>query len=266
MKGPKTFPLLCPCSNRQRQVGVPQGAILRKESILVAEPSALKKQETENLGDDGLLVSELSLCAGFCFLVKLLHALNEFISVEFEASNARGFRGSVPQRPFDLISITSGVTETLVEQIRFHLQGELSALKKSIAAAHEGATHPESKPENKYDTRGLEASYLAGAQQARAAEIESLLQAAESMPRPRFAPEEAVRVGALVEVSDGGAGAWYFLTLVGGGYKLSLEGCQVVAISPKSPLGEALVGKCEGDSFVLRTPQGTRDYDVLRVE
>ncbi len=48
-------------------------------------------------------------------------------------------------------------------------------LKEAALATYEAATHEESKPENEYDTRGLEASYLAGAQAKRTAEIEELL-------------------------------------------------------------------------------------------
>lgn len=36
-------------------------------------------------------------------------------------------------------------------------------------------------------------------------------------------------------------------------------------ISPGSPVGQALVGRREGDSVVIRTPNGSRRYEVVRV-
>jgi transcription elongation factor GreA len=36
-------------------------------------------------------------------------------------------------------------------------------------------------------------------------------------------------------------------------------------ISPGSPVGQALVGRREGDPVVIRTPNGTRRYEVVRV-
>ncbi len=36
-------------------------------------------------------------------------------------------------------------------------------------------------------------------------------------------------------------------------------------ISPGSPVGQALIGRREGDSVVIRTPNGSRRYEVVRV-
>jgi len=36
-------------------------------------------------------------------------------------------------------------------------------------------------------------------------------------------------------------------------------------ISPGSPVGQAMVGRREGDSVVIRTPNGSRRYEVVRV-
>jgi len=52
----------------------------------------------------------------------------------------------------------------LLTQIIASLQESLEALQNTARASHAEATHESSKPENKYDTRGLEAAYLAGGQ------------------------------------------------------------------------------------------------------
>ena len=51
------------------------------------------------------------------------------------------------------------------------LQADLAVAKDALKASHEAATHAESKAENKYDTRGLEAAYLADGQRKRVHEI-----------------------------------------------------------------------------------------------
>ena len=53
---------------------------------------------------------------------------------------------------------------SLVDHIKKQLTEDFEILKAAALATYEDATHEESKPENEYDTRGLEASYLAGAQ------------------------------------------------------------------------------------------------------
>ena len=59
----------------------------------------------------------------------------------------------------------------LIKKIVEHLSAELALYHKAARATHAEATHEQSKPENKYDTRGLEASYLARGQSRQAAEI-----------------------------------------------------------------------------------------------
>ena len=60
----------------------------------------------------------------------------------------------------------------LVETILKSLEKDLEVLREAEKSTREAATHEESKPENEYDTRGLEASYLAGAQSKRIIETE----------------------------------------------------------------------------------------------
>ena len=52
----------------------------------------------------------------------------------------------------------------LLKQIVSCLSESLGILEKAARASHEEATHESSKAESKYDTRGLEAAYLAGGQ------------------------------------------------------------------------------------------------------
>ena len=62
----------------------------------------------------------------------------------------------------------------LVREILAALSDSLGLLEKAARASHAEATHESSKAESKYDTRGLEAAYLAGGQ-ARQARHDVLL-------------------------------------------------------------------------------------------
>ncbi|HLH51991.1 MAG TPA: hypothetical protein VKY92_00020 [Verrucomicrobiae bacterium] len=59
----------------------------------------------------------------------------------------------------------------LLQQIIAILRDSLCVLEKAARASHAEATHESSKAESKYDTRGLEAAYLAGGQARQAKEI-----------------------------------------------------------------------------------------------
>ena len=59
----------------------------------------------------------------------------------------------------------------LIRQIVASLTESLGVLEKAARASHAEATHESSKAESKYDTRGLEAAYLAGGQARQAKEI-----------------------------------------------------------------------------------------------
>ena len=64
----------------------------------------------------------------------------------------------------------------IVDKIIATLAAELEGYARSARAALEGATDEQNKAENKYDTRGLEASYLARGQSAQATEVTAVNQ------------------------------------------------------------------------------------------
>lgn len=154
---------------------------------------------------------------------------------------------------------------TLVAQIQAHLEVELAALVKAAETARDAATSEESRPENKYDTRGLEASYLAGAQQERATVVRNDLQRLRDTIFRDFNADDAVTATALVELDLAGTRLQYFVLAIGAGYPLLLDGRTVVAITPASPLGRALLGKKKGEVATVHTGQGDKDYEILSV-
>ena len=67
--------------------------------------------------------------------------------------------------------------QSIAQQVIEHLTGDLSAAEQAARVAHETATHEENIAENKYDTLGLEAAYLAAGQARRVEEIGLTLRA-----------------------------------------------------------------------------------------
>ena len=70
----------------------------------------------------------------------------------------------------------------LIQQIIASLSESLALLEKAARASHAEATHESSKAESKYDTRGLEAAYLAGGQARQAKEIMDSIELYRALP------------------------------------------------------------------------------------
>jgi len=154
---------------------------------------------------------------------------------------------------------------SLILAIIEKLEGDLVALKQAALATLEAATHEESKPENEYDTRGLEASYLAGAQAKRVAEIDQALNVFRSTGLKDFGPNEPVQATALVEIELDGKKNVVFLMPQAGGVRLDFDGRAVQVISPHSSLGESLMGLKVGESAEFEVGPNIRECKVLAV-
>ncbi len=146
------------------------------------------------------------------------------------------------------------------------LESELHDIEKAAASAHEGATHQEAIAEDKYDTRGLEQSYLAGAQDARVKELRAIVAVYRSVPVREFDEDDEIGAFAMVRLEDESGGQrTYYLGPQGGGVRVPFEGVEILVITPRAPLGESLMGKCAGDEVTVPTPEGPRVYAVVGV-
>src|SRR6476646_4436223 len=125
----------------------------------------------------------------------------------------------------------------LLQRIIASLADSVEVLQKAARASHAEATHESSKAENKYDTRGLEAAYLAGGQARQAKEILDSIKVYQSLILKRFSPEEAIDLTALVELEAAGERSTYFIGPKNGGLEIEFQGREVTVITPQSPLG-----------------------------
>ena len=145
------------------------------------------------------------------------------------------------------------------------LEADLSVLTQSALAAHDAAVNVESKAEDKYDTRGLEASYLAGAQSKRAMELQTSLNQFRHIDVKTFDDKTKIASTALIELDEDGQKTWCLMMPAGGGMTVEQDGVTVQCITPKSPLGEALLGTTVGDQVNLFLRGKMRCLDIVSV-
>jgi transcription elongation GreA/GreB family factor len=153
----------------------------------------------------------------------------------------------------------------LVRQIIARLSESLSLLENAARASHAEATHESSKAENKYDTRGLEAAYLARGQSRQAKEILDSIKVYEALCPKDFGPDEPIDHTALVELNLDGTRSTFFVGPRNGGLEIELGGKEVTVITPQSPLGEQLMGKKAGQGWTAKVGGAARKYDIISV-
>ena len=140
----------------------------------------------------------------------------------------------------------------LIRKIVARLTDELEVYFRAAQASRAEATHEQSKAENKYDTRGLEASYLARGQSRQAAEIQGAIAAFERLDARKFGTGDLIDVGAFVELELNGKTTAYFIGPRAGGTEVLHDRQEVLVITPQSPLGEQLLGRKQGDVLQIK--------------
>ena len=154
----------------------------------------------------------------------------------------------------DKTKILKAVIAELEEDLRRQLKGQESAA--------EGATHAEARAETKWDTCGLEQSYLA---RGLARQFEGLAKQLEELRAfsPANFTDRPIGVGALVETEMAGERTHSFLLNCGGGTEICVEDRQITVITPESPVGGALLGKKQGKNYSFRAGA---EGSILNVE
>jgi len=155
----------------------------------------------------------------------------------------------------------------LQQHVLERLAEDLQQAEQAAQAAHETATHEENIAENKYDTLGLEAAYLATGQARRAEAIRQAMATwRQFRPRPCDA-SQGIQLGALVCLVDSDdRQQQFFLGPDGGSMKLVSGGQVVQVISSEAPLTRAMLGKCEGDEVSIQLAQRPQRFEVLRIQ
>ncbi|SNS65792.1 GreA/GreB family elongation factor [Pseudomonas japonica] len=153
----------------------------------------------------------------------------------------------------------------LLHAIIERLGVDLDVLQRAAQTAYETATAEENIAENKYDTLSLEASYLATGQARRMEEIRQARAAYLQLNLRDFDPGLGIQVSNLVLLEDEtGNRQRVFIGPEAAGLKIG-EGAELVTvITPRSPLGQQLLGKAEGDEVDLGG--GRQVLEVISIE
>ncbi|BCJ08236.1 elongation factor GreAB [Pseudomonas sp. RtIB026] len=140
----------------------------------------------------------------------------------------------------------------LLQCIIATLELDMEVLRRAAQTAYEAATAEENIAENKYDTLGLEASYLATGQARRTAEIRQALHTYQQWVLRDYDPARGIQIGCLVTLEDeSGQRRRLFLGPEGAGLKVGEGDGLVTVITPRAPLGQQLLGKRVDDEVSL---------------
>ena len=128
----------------------------------------------------------------------------------------------------------------------------MSSFNASLAAADQArktATSKENVAENKYDTLGLEAAYLAHGQSERVLQLESDLASYLAL-RKNIKNDSAVAVGSVLKLKlAAGHSRYLFVGPASGGLVVKIKRVKVTVNTPESPLGKAVLGSIVGDEL-----------------
>ena len=153
----------------------------------------------------------------------------------------------------------------LLNQIIIALE---SARDKAAAAADDAkktATDKENIAENRYDTLGLEAAYLAHGQSNRVAEIEAELIAYQNMLANPVNESKTVTIGSIVTLEDdSGSLTHLFIGPGAGGLKFQ-NSREITIVTPSAPLGSAILSRSIDDSFELVLNGITKHFTIVAI-
>ena len=149
--------------------------------------------------------------------------------------------------------------QTILEQLHAVHKVAISATQRAIDAA----TDEETVPEHKYDTLALEASYLAHGQAVRVQECEEDIRQYQALVVKDFEDGAKIALGALVKLIDEDENEkYFFLGPCAGGVTVVFDTIDITIVTPKAPLGKAMLGKQTGDEICLSIGSKTACYEV----
>lgn len=157
--------------------------------------------------------------------------------------------------------------KVIMDKLIEKLESERTTLAEAARDSIDAAIHDENEVEDPFDTRGAEASFLADAHARRVAEIEEAIAVLRYTDVRDFNDSDPISATALVDLDQDGRGSKCFLLPRAGGMTIEVDGQSVQIVTPQSPLGEALVGRTEGDwTSVDVGRDSTKEYEIRTVQ
>ncbi|MEC8728614.1 MAG: transcription elongation factor GreA [Candidatus Puniceispirillales bacterium] len=152
------------------------------------------------------------------------------------------------------VPFTAAGLETIKTELMKLKTEERPAVIKAIAAARE---HGDLSENAEYHAARERQSFIEG----RVAELEDVVSRAEVINTAQLTGE-TITFGTIVSVADEDTDEESEFSIVGP-YEADLS---KGLISTSSPIAKALIGKRIGDSVEVRTPRGTKMFEVIDVK
>jgi hypothetical protein len=141
--------------------------------------------------------------------------------------------------------------------------------KLAAKQAHEAATNEESVAENKYDTFGLEASYLAHGQSQRVFECEKDWLLFDKKPAVLFNEDGVIDLWCLVTLAEleflCGVNKYFLISPCAGGLTVEIGEIKVYLVTPSSPVGKKLLNKIVGEEVELLQNGKQNAYEITTI-
>lgn len=153
----------------------------------------------------------------------------------------------------DTIPVTKVGFETLEAELEDLVRVQRPNVVEAIAEARE---HGDLSENAEYHAAREQQSFIEG----RIQELEAVTGRAQVIDPTTLSGDKVV-FGATVTIVDEETDEESTYQIVGD-YEADLENGK---ISISSPIAKGLIGKEEGDSVVIKTPKGARDYEILSV-
>ena len=154
------------------------------------------------------------------------------------------------------------VKERLIEVIK----EKILLAQQSYNATKDLRQCDDLKSESKWDTRGIEAGYLAGAQKKRIDELKIELTLIENLEIASIRDNGPIIVGSLVTLLCNEDKSTYFLTSVSGGITIQINKTEIKVVSTNSPIGKSILGLELGDAFEFVHHKSKREYEVTSIK
>jgi len=155
--------------------------------------------------------------------------------------------------------------QQILNLIIAQLRSDLAMSERAVKVARDTASHADCLGSSKYETMGLEASYLAQGQGLRLLEVERALNHFTQLSLPESAAS-TIGLSSLVELEDEhGERQLLWLAADAGGLKIDYLDTVITVITARSPLGKALIGKVCDDDIAISIAGKERCYMILSV-
>ena len=154
--------------------------------------------------------------------------------------------------------------ELIVKELLLFFENEKQKLEHIVNEQKELLNEADMKQEGKYDTRAIEAGYLAGAQKKRLEEIQIDINLLKNLKVVNN--NKKVLLSSLVKcLINNNKEDLFFISPSSGGMSLHINNHKVHVVCKDSPLGESIFTMEAGDFFEVESPKGEVEYEILEI-